>query len=128
MGQVEVMAYAARVRALLARPETGGDGPLIAAQVDDILTDGCALALALEAQCSRLEHMIADLAPRADDPDVARLLRTLPPGLRGAEGRLETVRSAVNAVRSRAGGRLDVIRASRGPRTPRPGCGSPHPA
>jgi len=103
MGQVEVMAYAARVRALLARPEAGGDGPLTAAQVDDVLTDGCALALALEAQCSRLEHMIADLAPRADDPDAARLLRTLPPELRGAEGRLETVRSAVNAVRSRAG-------------------------
>ena len=103
MGQVEVMAYAARVRTLLARTEAVGDGPLTAAQVDDVLTDGCALALALEAQCSRLERMIADLAPRADDPDAARVLRALPPALRAAEGRLERVRTAINAVRSRAG-------------------------
>ena len=102
MGQVEVMAYAARVRTLLARTEPVA-GPLTAAQVDDVLTDGCALALALEAQCSRLERMIADLAPRADDPDAARVLRALPPALRAAEGRLERVRTAINAVRSRAG-------------------------
>jgi hypothetical protein len=90
------VAYATQVRELVARAWTEPPTPAAAAE---LLTAGAALALALETRCRRLEREIADLAPRAEEPEAARRLRTLPPELRGVERQLETVRRALAELR-----------------------------
>ena len=90
------VAYAAQVRELVARAWTEPPAPAAAAE---LLTGGCALALALEARCRRIEREIAELAPHAEEAEAARRLRALPPELRGIERQLEAVRRALAELR-----------------------------
>ena len=49
---------------LLGLPESGKDAPSLA-RIEDILTEGYARALALEAECWRIEKRLAELARAA---------------------------------------------------------------
>ena len=100
-----VAPFAASVRELVthAGPRSLAD----AAQAELLLTDGCALALRLEADCARIEQAIADLVDRIDEPGAAQRLRALPARLRGAQSRLAHVRELISVLqasrRARAG-------------------------
>jgi hypothetical protein len=99
-GRADVASYGVRVREFVAQAWTAPPSP---AGADELLTGGCALALALEAWCGRLEREIADLAPAALDPEVAQRLRRLPPELERARRQLEAVRAAIAELRQHAG-------------------------
>jgi hypothetical protein len=99
-GRADVASYGGRVREFVAQAWIAPPSP---AAADELLTGGCGLALALEALCGRLEREIAELAPAAEDPEVARRLRRLPPELARAQGQLEAVRTAIVELRRHIG-------------------------
>ena len=98
--RADVGSYGIRVREFVAQAWIAPPSP---AAADELLTGGCALALALEASCRRLEREIADLAPAALDSEVAQRLRRLPPELERARRQLEAVRAAIAELRQHAG-------------------------
>ncbi|HEV7460569.1 MAG TPA: hypothetical protein VGN78_08535 [Solirubrobacteraceae bacterium] len=99
-GRADVASYGVRVREFVAQAWIAPPSP---AAADELLTGGCALALALEAECRRLEREIADLAPDATLPEVAQRLRRLPPELERARRQLAEVRAAIAELRQHAG-------------------------
>jgi hypothetical protein len=99
-GPNDVASYGVRVREFVAQAWIAPPSP---AAADELLTGGCALALALEASCRRLEREIAELAPAAVESEVAERLRRLPPELERARRQLEAVRAAIAELRQHAG-------------------------
>jgi hypothetical protein len=99
-GYPDVASYGIRVREFVAQAWIAPPSP---AAADELLTAGCALALALEAWCRRLEREIAELAPAAVESEVAQRLRRLPPELERARHQLEAVRAAIAELRQHAG-------------------------
>jgi hypothetical protein len=99
-GPGDVASYGVRVREFVAQAWIAPPSP---AAADELLTGGCALALALEAWCRRLEREIAELAPAAVESEVAQRLRRLPSELDRARRQLEAVRGAIAELRQHAG-------------------------
>jgi hypothetical protein len=96
----DVASYGVRVREFVAQAWIAPPSP---AAADELLTGGCALALALEASCRRLQREIAELAPAAVESEVAQRLRRLPPELERNRRQLEAVRAAIAELRQHAG-------------------------
>jgi hypothetical protein len=98
------------IRALLESPSSGHEAPTLA-HIEDALTTGYALALALEAEQSRLQRRIADVAVAlADeeeglpDPELKRLAHELRATCRS----LVRLRTLLDSLRTRA----DAARAA----------------
>jgi hypothetical protein len=108
-GPTDVASYGIGVREFVAQAWIAPPSP---AAVDELLTGGCALALALEASCRRIEQEIAELAPTAVESQVADRLRRLPVELERARCQLEAVRAAIAELRQHAR-RPDPTRAGR---------------
>lgn len=96
--EANLAPFAASVRGLVAR--RGPRSLEEAARAERLLTDGCALALRLEADCARIEQAISDLVDRIDEPGAAHKLRALPARLRGAQSRLAHVRELISVLQA----------------------------
>jgi hypothetical protein len=92
-----------RLKALLDAPPGGAEAPSLA-HIEDSLTDGYALALALEAERARVARHIGELAARQGDDAVekTRQLTSLSQRLAGAESELARLRPTLTALRGRA--------------------------
>jgi hypothetical protein len=92
------------IRSLIDAPVDGQDAPFLA-DLERTLTDGYAHALALEAECLRLERQMSEAAVRIADgaPDeTAADLSAIALRLRDAGSDLGELRSALNSLRARA--------------------------
>ena len=98
-GPTDVASYGVRVREFVAQAWIA---PPSLAAAHELLTGGCALALALEASCRRIEQEIAELAPAAVESEVAQRLRRLPVELDRARRQLVAVRAAIAELRQHA--------------------------
>jgi hypothetical protein len=76
------------------------DAPTLA-RMEDILTEGYAKALALEAERWRLERRIGEVA-REGRTDVSEELRSLGTRLTHADGELASLRSLLGSLHERA--------------------------
>src|SRR5260370_40460457 len=76
------------------------DAPTLA-RMEDILTEGYARALALEAERWRLERRIGEVA-REGRTDVSEELRSLGTRLTHADGELASLRSLLGSLHERA--------------------------
>jgi hypothetical protein len=92
------------IRALLDSPSSGDEAPALA-HIEDALTTGYARAMALEAEQSRLQRRIAEVAVElADDddslpdPELGRLARELKATCRS----LVELRTLLDSLRTRA--------------------------
>jgi hypothetical protein len=105
VAEAKVTPFVASVRELVARP--GPRSATETARAEQLLTDGCALALYLEVDCARIEHEIAELVDRIDEPGAPQQLRMLPARLRGAQSRHAHVRELISVLQAsrRAGAR-----------------------
>ena len=101
------LALLERIRALADTPANGAS-PGALAEIEHTLTDGYARALALDAERSRIEKRIGELARNADDPDHARELRRLALERGAAEEDLTHLRTLLGALHERA----ETIRSS----------------
>ena len=81
-------------------------GPLLAV-IEHTLTDGYAVALALEGESSRIQRKIADLAARIEGGEQAVEMRRLGDRLAAANGDLAGLRASLSTLRRRA----EVVRA-----------------
>ena len=96
-----------RIRELADAPPNGA--PRIAlAEMEDTLTDGYALALALEAERWRIDKRIAELAGNAQDPEDAGELRRLALERGAAEADLTRLRALLGTLNERA----ETVRSS----------------
>ncbi|MFN2467488.1 MAG: hypothetical protein ABR521_05065 [Gaiellaceae bacterium] len=89
---------------LLLEASTAGAGAPPLAPLEEALTSGYALALALEGERARLRREIGDLAgapPAGDDRRLERLL-SLSARLGGAQSDLERLRAMLSQLRGRA--------------------------
>jgi hypothetical protein len=89
---------------LLDLPQTGAGAPT-RARVEDTLTDGYARALALEAERSRLERSLGDVAREArngDASEVASRIAALSERLTSANGELTRLRALLERLHDRA--------------------------
>jgi DNA repair exonuclease SbcCD ATPase subunit len=94
------MTVAREIEALLRAPDTGDAAPTLA-RLEDTLTEGYAHALQLEAERSRLERKLGDLARRIAAHDVADFadeLRALARRLTHADGEIERLRSLLASL------------------------------
>ena len=76
----------------------GSDRP---GDVHDLLTEGYAQALALDAERLRLERQIGERAERADDPGTAQELRSLWLRQRSVTDELADLRAMLERLRER---------------------------
>ncbi len=93
-----------RIEELLSAPQSGADAPTLA-RIEDTLTEGYAEALALEAECRRLERRLGEVARSADEahpPGLAAELAALSARLTSADGELARLRSVLGSLRDRA--------------------------
>jgi hypothetical protein len=93
--EANFVVFVANVEQLVARPTSPSP-----TETEELLTDGCALALALESDCARTEHEIAELVRRIDEPGSAERLRPLPPRLHGTQTRLAHVRKLISVLQT----------------------------
>jgi hypothetical protein len=94
-----------RIRTLLDEPET--DSAL--EQLEHTLTDGYARALALEAERTRAERAIAELAHGIDDPIRIAELRELSELRAGADADLARLRALLELLRQRVAERRAAV-------------------
>jgi seryl-tRNA synthetase len=92
-----------RLQALVESPPAGEDAPTLAF-LEDILTDGYARALALEAERARVAKTIGRLAAQEDEDaeEKTRELSSLSQRLARAETELTTLRDTLTQLRVRA--------------------------
>ncbi|HZC28961.1 MAG TPA: hypothetical protein VE269_04410 [Gaiellaceae bacterium] len=98
------------IRTLLDSPSAGEDAPTLV-RIEDALTTGYARAMALEAERSRLERRLADVAVALAEEDVALPdpeLKRLAQELRATKGDLAHLRKLLDSLR----GRADAARAA----------------
>ncbi len=98
------MAVLDRITELLTAPEPGVVAPS-RARIEDTLTAGYAPALALAAECWRLERRLGEVARRADGDDApgfAAELAALSARLTSADGELARLRGLLGTLRERA--------------------------
>ena len=97
-----VVGIAQRIEELLAEPSSGEAAPTLA-RMESTLTDGYAEALALEAERSRIERRIGEVASTADDRvGLAEELTALASRRHSADRELTTLRSLLGRLQSRA--------------------------
>jgi hypothetical protein len=91
-----------RLKALLDAPPEGEGAPSLA-YLEDVLTDGYACALALEAERARVARHIGELAARHGDDAVekTRELQALSERLTGADSELARLRDTLRALSRR---------------------------
>jgi uncharacterized protein involved in exopolysaccharide biosynthesis len=92
------------IRSLIDAPVDGNGAPFLA-DMERTLTDGYAHALALEAECLRLERQMSEAAARiAQDrrDDTVAELSAIVLRLRDADSDLGELRVALNSLRARA--------------------------
>jgi hypothetical protein len=83
--------------------EHGADPPQpLLAVIEHTLTDGYAVALALEGESARLQRRIAELAARIENGEQAAEMRLLGDRLAEANGDLAGLRASLAALRRRA--------------------------
>jgi len=85
---------------LLRMPENGADAPSLDA-IESTLTDGYAEALALEAERSRIERRLGEVARDADDAADVREFAQLSDRLETADGELARLRSLLRNLQAR---------------------------
>jgi len=93
-----------RIEELLGAPESGASAPSLA-HMEATLTDGYAQALALEAERSRIERRIGEVAITAEDrvgDGLAEELMTLASRKRCADRELRKLRSLLGRLNDRA--------------------------
>jgi hypothetical protein len=98
------------IRTLLDSPSTGAEAPTLV-RIEDALTTGYARAMALEAEQSRLQRRIADVAVALADEDHGLPdpeLKRLAQNLRATNCDLSQLRKLLESLRSRA----DAARAA----------------
>jgi hypothetical protein len=98
---------------LLRMPENGAGAPTLDA-IESTLTDGYAEALALEAERSRLERQLGEVARDAGDAADVREFARLSERLETADGELARLRSLLRNLQARR-------RSVRAPRSRPPG-------
>jgi hypothetical protein len=92
-----------RIEAMLESPATGEAAPSLAS-MEDILTAGYAEALALEAERSRIERRLGEVARSVEEPISAGVtdeLVALAHRLTHAEGELGRLRAVLSRLRER---------------------------
>ena len=88
---------------VLRLPESGRGAPTLA-RLEDVLTEGYALALALDAERWRIERRIGEVARVAGDPaanGLAQELASLSERLTSADGELSDLRALLGSLRDR---------------------------
>lgn len=93
-----------RIEELLDAPESGESAPSLA-RIETTLTDGYAHALALEAERSRIERRIGEVAITAEErvaTGLAEELAALATRMRGADRELRKLRSMLGRLNDRA--------------------------
>ena len=85
---------------LLRMPENGVGAPSLDA-IESTLTDGYAEALALEAERSRIERRLGEVARDADDADDVREFARLSECLESTDGELARLRSLLRNLQAR---------------------------
>ena len=85
---------------LLRMPENGAGAPSLDA-IESTLTDGYAEALALEAERSRIERRLGEVARDADDAADVREFAQLSDRLEAADGELARLRSLLRNLQAR---------------------------
>jgi hypothetical protein len=85
---------------LLRMPENGAGAPSLDA-IESTLTDGYAEALALEAERSRIERRLGEVARYADDAADVREFAQLSNRLETADGELARLRSLLRNLQAR---------------------------
>lgn|SRR5690348_10635033 len=104
------MALRDRIAELLSLPEKGAGAPTIDT-IESTLTDGYAEALALEAERSRIERRLGEVARGADDAEDVREFARLSERLETADGELAGLRSLLRNLQAR---RRELSRATSG--------------
>src|SRR5438477_5219609 len=92
------------IRTLLDSPASGAEAPTLV-RIEDALTTGYARAMALEAEQSRLQRRIADVAVALADEDLALPdpeLKRLAHQLKATRRSLLGLRALLDALRVRA--------------------------
>jgi len=93
-----------QIQELLRAPVLGVDGPTLA-HVEATLTEGYARALALDAECLRIERRLGELARtvNGDDPaGSAGEFAALSERLSSTDGELSRLRTVLGVLRDRA--------------------------
>ncbi|MBV8064777.1 MAG: hypothetical protein JOY72_06045 [Actinobacteria bacterium] len=90
-----------RIEELLEAPTSGANAPSLD-RLEATLTDGYAEALALEAERSRIERRIGEVAPIAQEPVVAQEIAALARRRTVAEDELGTLRALLGRLQIRA--------------------------
>jgi hypothetical protein len=85
---------------LLRMPENGADAPSLDA-IESTLTNGYAEALSLEAERSRIERRLGEVARDAGDEAQVREFARLSRCLEAADGELERLRSLLRNLQAR---------------------------
>jgi hypothetical protein len=88
-----------RIRALLDGRSADPGG--VPTEVENTLTDGYALALALEGECLRIGRRMAELTRTVDRPEEAEELRSLAGKLIATEEELSKLRTLLAELRRR---------------------------
>lgn len=88
------------ITALLRMPEEGVGAPSLDT-IESTLTDGYAEALALEAERSRIERRLGEVARDADGEGNLREFARLSESLEAADGELEGLRSLLRNLQAR---------------------------
>lgn len=90
-----------QIEELLDAPASGIDAPTLE-HMESKLTDGYAQALALEAERSRIERRIGEVASTADErPGLAEELTALAGRMRSADRELTRLRSLLGRLQAR---------------------------
>ena len=92
------------IEELLSSPARGAEAPTLE-HIEHTLTEGYALALELEAERSRLERRIGEVARRVDGVDFsafAEELMSLGRRLTSADGELAKLRPLLDSLQTRA--------------------------
>jgi hypothetical protein len=90
------------IRAILAAPASGTHAPSLS-QIEHTLTSGYAHALALEAERSRIERRLGEVAAHAGDGhEQTQEIAALGQRLTNAHGELSTLRLLLDSLRTRA--------------------------
>ena len=90
-----------RIHELADRQVEAPPKPLLA-EMENTLTDGYARALALEAESTRIQKRIAELAADIETGDQALEIRKLAGRLTEARGDLDDLRASLHVLRRRA--------------------------
>jgi hypothetical protein len=88
-----------RIQLLIAAPPAAGGGPTVE-RLEDVLTEGYAVALALEAERWRLERRLGELAEKGSSS--ADELSEIARKMAAADGSLIRLRAALSTLRDRA--------------------------